>query len=218
MRIALLSDIHGFLPQIDSNNIDCLLIAGDICPDYSNFHKQGTWIRMGFLPWLEQFKEVKFIGGNHDFYLDIVGCNHQDYLCNELCLIGKSLTVYGFPYTMCPKWAFEKTEEEIEILLTKEKKPDIMLCHNPPFGICDRVDSFGHIGSMSIRNYLLDQKPKFCIFGHIHEGYGTYQLGETLCINCSFADRRRDYRMQYLILDTETKLIEIVKCKEWTYD
>jgi Icc-related predicted phosphoesterase len=33
-------------------------------------------------------------------------------------------------------------------------------------------------------------KPKINAFGHIHEGYGTYNDGETLFLNCSLLNRR----------------------------
>lgn len=223
MKIALLSDIHGFLPKIDKNSIDCVLIAGDICPDFRKIKYQGTWLNFAFLPWSRQFNEVKWIGGNHDFFLEENGISDDNYLMNSFATLSNGMVVYGFPYTICEGWAFHQRDDQIAYKLNLEKKADILMCHNPPYQIGDRLGPYNrhadhHIGSMSIRQYIETMKPEYVLFGHIHEGYGMYQLGKTLCINCAFCDEKRIVRNQYLLLDTDTNKVDIVPCEEYKYN
>jgi Icc-related predicted phosphoesterase len=51
-------------------------------------------------------------------------------------------------------------------------KVDILVTHCPPYKILDKADSGKHGGSKALRNKVLEIKPKFHLFGHIHEGSG----------------------------------------------
>lgn len=221
MKIVVISDIHGFCPKIDTKSIDGVLICGDICPDfgrmidYRSLSKQQIWLKFFLQEYIDKLPNCRFIGGNHDFCIDMYGCDHDGYMCNEFSDLN-GLHVYGFPYTICPGWAFGKNDEEIsQLLLTSEKQIDIMVCHNPPYLIGDKLatdnrNADNHIGSVSIREYIEAHKPRVCIFGHIHEGYGSYMLNDTLCINCSYCDKSRNARQEYLVLDTDTLQVERV--------
>ena len=69
IRIAAVSDLHGFLPDPDSLlGCDLVIVAGDICPiqDHSPAY-QREWLERKFAPWL-QAVSVPVVGcaGNHD--------------------------------------------------------------------------------------------------------------------------------------------------------
>lgn len=220
MKIALLSDIHGFLPEIAKDSVDLVLIAGDVCPDFKYISHQRRWLHLGFYHWLDNIPPSLFIGGNHDFALDSLGSDRPEYLDNSF-IKALDYMIYGFQYTICPGWAFEKSDEKIqELLLTPPEKLDILMCHNPPFLAGDRLAANNrqaghHIGSNSIRDYIIKHSPKLAIFGHIHEGYGYYKINDTVCINCAFCDERRNQRMQYPVIDMKDMSIELLPCKEW---
>jgi 3',5'-cyclic AMP phosphodiesterase CpdA len=66
--IRAASDLHGRLPDIAP--CDVLLLAGDLCPDYS-VPQQRAWLGAALRPWLQSLdvEHVVAIAGNHDFGL-----------------------------------------------------------------------------------------------------------------------------------------------------
>ena len=52
---------------------------------------------------------------------------------------------------------------------------DILITHFPPFGLGDLTRNRGHRGSRELLTAISRIKPKYHIFGHIHEGYGIYK-------------------------------------------
>ena len=67
---------------------------------------------------------------------------------------------------------------------------DILVCHQPPYGILDRVGPLApkgwrgkHAGSKTILSYIKRHKPEYVFCGHIHEGEGMKRVGETEIYN-----------------------------------
>lgn len=46
----------------------------------------------------------------------------------------------------------------------------------------------GHVGCYDLGEKIKDVKPKYHIFGHIHEGYGIHETEYTTYINASVLD------------------------------
>ncbi|MFX1484823.1 MAG: hypothetical protein ACFFCP_16720, partial [Promethearchaeota archaeon] len=60
----------------------------------------------------------------------------------------------------------------------------ILVSHSPPEGTqLDMTTQGEHVGSSSIRNFIIAEKPTLVICGHIHEGRGVDKLSETLIVN-----------------------------------
>ena len=89
----------------------------------------------------------------------------------------------------------KKETEKAKKALEKFGKVDILLCHQPPLGILDKVnnnfvpkDWLGkHAGSKIILDYIKKQQPKYVFCGHIHEGEGMQKLGKTEIYNLGVA-------------------------------
>lgn len=47
-----------------------------------------------------------------------------------------------------------------------------MITHGPPYGILDRTFKGANVGSKELRSVSLNRKPRYHIFGHIHEAQG----------------------------------------------
>ncbi len=62
---------------------------------------------------------------------------------------------------------------------------DILISHQPPYGMQDVSELYGHYGSHTLLNIVKKVKPKFHIFGHMHEDYGMKEEGGTTFINCA---------------------------------
>ncbi len=72
---------------------------------------------------------------------------------------------------------------------------DILLCHQPPYGVLDKVTAeFApkhwrgkHAGSRVILDYIKKKQPRYVFCGHIHEGEGMKKVGGTEVYNLGVA-------------------------------
>ena len=84
----------------------------------------------------------------------------------------------------------EFSEDEIEAFLleglekVKEAEFKIMVPHMPPKDTKIDVIAAGiHVGSQSVRDFILRHKPDISLSGHIHEARGTDMIENTLVFN-----------------------------------
>jgi hypothetical protein len=85
----------------------------------------------------------------------------------------------------------------------KSSTSDILITRGPPLGRGDHVPKVRSVGCFDLLGEIQQRiKPRCCIFGHIHEGFGTTFDGKTLYIYASSVDIR--YRpLQYaIVIDT----------------
>lgn len=186
MRIVAISDTHTQHDKVKVPECDLLIHSGDIS------HKGELHNVYAFLFWFNQqpAKYKVFIAGNHDFsfqdgmrmnkirqaliqYPDII------YLEDSSVTI-EGIKLWGSPWT--PRfydWAFN-ADRGAAIKRAWDMIPedtDILIVHGPPKGYGDRIaGSTERVGCEDLLQRLLEVKPKICIFGHIHEGYGMYTL------------------------------------------
>jgi len=84
-----------------------------------------------------------------------------------------------------------KDTTEAKDTLDKFREIDILICHQPPLGYLDVVTNPKapkhwqglHAGSKTILEYVKKENPKYVICGHIHEGKGEANLGESKIYN-----------------------------------
>ncbi|ELT98044.1 hypothetical protein CAPTEDRAFT_3300 [Capitella teleta] len=68
---------------------------------------------------------------------------------------------------------------------------DVLMTHGPPIGYGDLCVSDQRAGCVELLTSIQKRiKPKFHIFGHIHEGYGAWSDGTTSYINASTCNLR----------------------------
>ena len=80
---------------------------------------------------------------------------------------------------------------ELPNVLKRFGEIDILLCHQPPHGILDKVTAkFApkhwkgkHAGSKTILDYIQKYHPKYVFCGHIHEGEGMRKIGASEVYN-----------------------------------
>ena len=63
---------------------------------------------------------------------------------------------------------------------------DILLCHQPPYGILDKVGIDApkpwrgkHAGSKAVLDYIHKKHPAYVFCGHIHKAEGSKKIGRT---------------------------------------
>jgi Icc-related predicted phosphoesterase len=213
-KIVAISDLHGQLPKLPS--CDILLIGGDVCPvwDHSLLF-QELWLNGNFLPWLKSCsaKYKVFVAGNHDFFFENYEAKPWSVFSNSYCRMKERSDIYylqdngvtleginlwGSPWQL-PffDWAFNLPDDKIKAYADRiPTDTDILILHSPPYGYGDKVfedDEEGlpkvrHAGSHSYLYKIMEVQPKLVVFGHIHDGYGQYQVGKTTLVNASYVD------------------------------
>lgn len=88
-----------------------------------------------------------------------------------------------------------KESEKARKILKRFGKVDILVCHQPPYGILDKSNFAGapkhwrgkHAGSKVILNYIKKNQPKYVFCGHMHEGEGKRKIGKSEVYNLGVA-------------------------------
>jgi Icc-related predicted phosphoesterase len=192
MKIIGLSDIHGktgFIHEIfeDLRSADIVLISGDI----THFGREAD--AQSVIQDINNINDRVFaVPGNCD-YLDV-----QKYLLSKGISLDRR--VIKFPeYTLagiggslsCPGITpNEYSEEEFRTHLAEMKQdippnvPLFFISHQPPVDSpCDQVRNGMHVGSVAIRDFIIENQPMFCLTGHIHESICMDFMGKTVIIN-----------------------------------
>lgn len=123
--------------------------------------------------------------------------NIRQYLTNCTYLEDELIEIYGLKFYGTPwqpefcRWAFNLTRGQ-EILDKWNLIPDdtdILITHTPPVGFNDLTASGVRAGCVELLSTIQKRvKPKYAIFGHIHESYGVSSDGKTIFINASTCD------------------------------
>jgi Icc-related predicted phosphoesterase len=97
------------------------------------------------------------------------------------------------------KNAKKETEKAKRVLRRFGENLDVLICHQPPYGVLDKVTSRynppklwqgKHAGSKVILNYIKKYQPKYVFCGHIHEGEGKTKIGKTEVYNLGVAGHK----------------------------
>ena len=100
-------------------------------------------------------------------------------------------------------WAFNRTRGR-NIRKHWEHIPsdvDVLITHGPPLGILDETMHGECVGCEDLLEKINTVKPKYHIFGHIHEGYGSISKNGTHFINASILDAGYVIRNKPVVLD-----------------
>jgi Icc-related predicted phosphoesterase len=221
--------MHGTLPKIEP--CDLLLIAGDVCPTHDHhWQYQAAWMDNYLRRWLDTVdaKEVVAVLGNHDF----IGEKHPNLISKDLRwtlldlddTVKFGLKIWGSPYQnfFC-NWAFNAPEGDVEekfladIYRNIPDDADIIISHGPPrLGTLDVTVSGVETGSHTLLKRVEEVQPKLLVTGHIHEGYGVFDLqwarkenrdtvGHGYMVNASILDWRYKFTQKPISFDIDDK-------------
>eukprot|EP00094_Tigriopus_californicus_P014346 TCALIF_13913-PA protein Name:"Similar to MPPED1 Metallophosphoesterase domain-containing protein 1 (Homo sapiens)" AED:0.11 eAED:0.11 QI:0/0.33/0.25/0.75/1/1/4/317/435 len=192
VRIVCMSDTHSRLDHFKHPipNGDIFIHAGD----FTTVGSQEQVVKFNeFLGQLPHSHKL-VIAGNHETTFDprVRGKRFQsqekhntaetmsDLLtnCTYLQDFGieiQGIKFYGSPWTpdFSYSWAFNASRGSA-IRSKWDQIPDdtdVLITHGPPLGHLDRTDAGKHVGCEDLMKRVVTEiKPKFHIFGHIHEG------------------------------------------------
>lgn len=199
-----------------------LLHAGDF--SYRGGHDETA----RFVAWLRGLPHERkvIIAGNHELSFDArsprrdrsqaivrgaeVFAGVADYL-EESSVEIDGLRFFGSPYSVrFFDWAFQ-TDPGPDAEARWAKLPadtHVALVHGPPRGAGDacrdhrKGGRLVHVGDEALLARLRVVKPLACVFGHIHEGFGTTldEASGTLLVNASALDERYVSRNNFVRL------------------
>jgi Icc-related predicted phosphoesterase len=192
MRICSVSDTHSLHRQFQTEDCDILFFAGD----FSRFSTEEELL--DFLAWLQNqpAAEKVMISGNHDrlqwknraLFDHILKMHSIHYLENELIEI-QGIRIWGSPVSIpiltdqTRRFELKATDREA-LWASIPEGTDILLTHTPPKGILDNVHGL-HCGCQFLRQELNRIRPRFHLFGHIHESYGVVREDGITFVNSS---------------------------------
>lgn len=195
MRFVAISDTHG-KHQFELPEGDVILHAGDMS-------SRGLKAEIErFLDWFSSldYRYKIFIAGNHDFFFEQAPQTEIEAMIPEnlIYLNDSGVEIEGIKIWGSPiqpwfyDWAFNRQRgpdiQKHWDLIPEDS--DIVITHGPVFGILDRTASGQVVGCEDLLPVIQRIAPKVHLCGHIHEAYGTRQVGETLFINASILDLR----------------------------
>lgn len=207
MKITCFADTHRCIEGLNIPNADIVLCAGDFCNSGS---MEDVIV---FNSWFSHLpcKYKILVAGNHDV------CFERDpslatslldkniiYLQDEGIKIG-GVKFYGSPWQLpFMNWAFNLPEEDLRRKFEHiPKDVDVLITHSPPYGILDSVNGREHLGSKSLLKRVREAKPRYHVFGHIHDSYGK-QINNTVgttFINCSLLDEGYKFVNQPVVIE-----------------
>lgn len=204
MKIVCVSDPHGIdnFKKVQVPNGDMLIIAGDLCRNYTrNRFFDAIKQQNELVSWEEYLSSLPhkykvIIAGNHDFALEqdyrlgkkMRGVN---YLVNESIVI-EGLKFYGFPFTpeFCG-WAFmlERDSPQMDLVVSKiPADTDILISHGPPKKTLDNCRD-GHVGCGLLRKKISQMNLKLLVCGHIHDDGGKkMKYGDGWIVNAALVN------------------------------
>lgn len=182
MKIWAISDTHGYHNLLDiPSGIDLVIFSGD-CANYKDIARNSVEVA-DFLYWMQDLpiKYKIMIAGNHDTSIEngfISRANIEShgiiYLYNESVQLWGTYNIWGSPFTPTfGNWAFMKSRGKLAPLWeTIPEDLDILVTHGPPIGVLDLSlnsdNSLDRCGCSELWNEVVKKKPKYHLFGHIH--------------------------------------------------
>lgn len=233
MRIFVTSDIHAntiiyekikeHIPKFD---VRAIFFAGDICgkhkvgslSEYSKVQEQDFLEFKRFLSELPQNVLKSYIMGNDDWIEPDEDMEEYSNCYIDIEIYNKfhiDINVQYFEWVHLTPFNTNREANENKLAYELNKldvdNDSIIIAHDVPYGCLDKVSDLKRglgksVGSTSIREMILDKKPRAYFGGHIHEGFGITKLGETPIFNCA-CDHERDLLRGYIV--------DLVTMKSW---
>ena len=193
MRLLLLTDIHGNSENLEKivsrEEFDGVMCAGDIS-DANKFEDyQGKLDEI--LDLLEDRTGlIKAVPGNMDpeqacvrTLIDRKMNIHKKIASFEefdVVGFGGGQTPFGTPFEPSGK-EIRKSLEVLHGRMSSGLKAAVI--HQPPKDTELDIADGEHVGSPEVRELLEEKDFDFLLTGHIHESYGTDEIGDTLMVN-----------------------------------
>ena len=132
-------------------------------------------------------------------------CTYLEGAATEVC----GVRFWGGPWQVeYGGWAFQLRRGSD--LRTKWKQiptgTEVVVTHGPPLGHGDAGHGAGRTGCIDLLDELQQRvRPQFCVFGHLHEGYGMTTDGHTTYVNASSVNMHEKPVNSPLVFDVQPR-------------
>ena len=162
---------------------------------YGNIEHPNSYVR----------KLIKKIDYKLPFLSDGLNAINRVKILNNKAVNFDGIRIGGLEYFKDINWVQDFKPSDYDKQMKKARKEtnrakkilgkfgnlDILLCHQPPYGVLDKVEFKGapkhwlgkHAGSKPILSYIKRKQPPYVLCGHIHEAKGEKKIGKTKVIN-----------------------------------
>ena len=189
LRLVVISDTHGLHKRIEIPPGDVLIHAGDLTRSGKPREIEKFDRFLGDLP--HRYKVV--IAGNHDFYFEHEPERARRLITNAIYLQDEGVEIEGVRFWGSPwqPWFFDWAFNLQRGAPLKEKwdlipaGTEVLITHGPPFGFGDMTTRGAAVGCQDLLQAIRRVRPRFHIFGHIHEGYGLWEEEGVTYLNAS---------------------------------
>jgi len=187
-------------------DIDFVMIAGnhDFCFVKPPFYTQKfNWYwkfdgKDDWLPW----EQIGFVPPEISKYLPknlhILNCESK---------VIQGIKFFGVPHSkIFYNWCFNvSTEMSKELWNMVPTDTQILISHGPPHGIGDYIKKRDeHVGCEHLTARVPDLTSlKYICCGHIHPGYGIYEIGNTKVINAALSNDNNHIKSKPIVIDIE---------------
>ena len=220
MKVWVISDMHNQYRKLKvPKGIDFCICSGDA----TNHKSQAINYNevLDFFDWIKGLPfDVIMTPGNHDTSMQ-ASKKFMDIPSNLMLLKHefvkyKGLNIFGSPYTPSfgVNWAFNVKRQRIDNYWKEIPKGlDILITHGPPKGIMDytkyKREKITSVGDNSLLRHIVDKRPRYHIFGHLHDEKGIYNSGifrpsnypNTVFVNASCVNLEHQFKYNGIILD-----------------
>jgi Icc-related predicted phosphoesterase len=196
MRCVVISDTHTLHWELVIPDGDVLIHAGDAL-------SRGSLEELAdFNDWLLTLphKHKIVIAGNHDWCFERKEeADRAKTLLTAATYLQDSgveidgVYFYGSPWQPAFRhWAFnlERGKPLAEKWQKIPANTDVLITHGPPMGVLDKTTDGESVGCFDLRAAVNRIKPRFHVFGHIHESYGKVEKDGTVFINACICTER----------------------------
>ena len=185
MRILHLSDTHSkHHLLVDLPSADVLVHSGDF--SFAGSEEEA----IAFIEWFasQPNKYKIFIAGNHDDSL--CGANLEGLPDNCFYLCNSGITIEGVNFYGVPLFMDDFVTGDYDSNVQKiPLNTDVLISHQPPHGILDFASNI-HYGDLLLLQKVLEIKPTYHLFGHIHDAYGIMKSEHISFVNASIVDEK----------------------------
>lgn len=226
--LVLYSDPHNRSNKFRYGKGDILICTGD--GTNGGTEQEFLFLNDFFREQKKNFKYIIYVPGNHCMLFEDDPERGREILSEAIVLIDESvelmgLKFYGSPWTIEFKhFFFMKNKHEIRKCWEKiPQDTQILLTHSPPYSILDYSThrdedgamKYGHVGSESLLNKVLEVKPILHAFGHVHTGYGEMRKDNIRFLNTALAGKNplvhSDQNPLLVKIDNKLKMIMLVE-------
>lgn len=231
MKIWAISDMHQKFDKLTIPDVDFVICAGDATNSKAKTINDNE--RLEFFSWVESLPfDMIMTPGNHDTSMEasiryLNPPNNLIILRHEFIRY-KGLNIFGSPFTPTfgNGWAFNVNRSKIDEYWKEiPESLDILVTHGPPKSILDytqyKTGCINNVGDRSLLRHVIDKKPKYHIFGHLHDERDIYNAGilkstvipDTCFINASCVDLRHRVMNNGVIFEVHEPFIQRIKRK-----